>query len=91
MKAAEASSAANKRFFITAGHFNGKALIDIIRKNFPEYKDALPAESLEGGGYPEEGVYKINNKRAEELLGQKWISLDKSVNDTVKSLKAVGA
>ena len=92
VKAMEAESAANKRFFITAGHFNGNTLIEAIRTNFPKYKDELPGDGAEqNGGYPEEGVYKINNKRAEELLGQKWITLEKSVVDTVKSLQAVGA
>ncbi|KAK3724080.1 methylglyoxal reductase (NADPH-dependent) gre2 [Vermiconidia calcicola] len=89
--AAEAESAANKRFFITAGHFNGNTIVDAIRKNFPEYKDNLPKDSASGGDFPEGGVYKINNKRAEELLGTKWTSLEQSVVDTVKSLKEVGA
>ena len=46
---------------------------------------------MQGGGYPEEGIYKIDNKRATDLLGSKWISFEKSMMDTVNSLKAVGA
>ena len=92
VKAMEAESAANKRFFITAGHFNGKLIVDAIRKNFSEYKDVLPGDKAEDSGdFPDGGVYNVDNSRAEELLGQKWISLEKSVTDTVKSLQAVGA
>jgi nucleoside-diphosphate-sugar epimerase len=81
----------NERYFVTAGHFSGKGLVDIIRKDFPEYKDQLTREGTEDSAYPKEGVYKVNNKKASELLGKQWISLEKSVVDTVKSLKAVGA
>ena len=91
VKAIEDKSAAGKRFFVTAGHFNGKALVDVIRKDFPEYKDQVTQESVKDGGFPEGGVYNIDNKRASELLGKKWITLEKSVLDTVKSLQAVGA
>ena len=91
VKAIEDKGAAGKRFFVTAGHFNGKALVDVVRKDFPEYKDQVTKESVKDGGFPEGGVYKIDNSRAEQLLGRKWISLEKSVSDTVKSLQAVGA
>lgn len=89
--AMEKPEAANKRFFVTAGHYTTKDLADILRKNFPEYKDALPPADVEGGDYPKEGIYKINIKRVEDTLGIKWTSLETSVVDTVKSLQAVGA
>ena len=90
--AMEKDAAANKRFFITAGHFSTKAIVDIIRKDFKEYKDVLPGDSAaESGDYPKDGVYKIDNSRVEKALGIKWTSLEKSVVDTVKSLQAVGA
>ena len=89
--AMEKDEAANKRFFITAGHFSTKEIAELIRKNFLEYKDELPGPSVESGDYPKEGVYQINNKRVMETLGVEWTSLEKSVIDTVKSLQAVGA
>jgi hypothetical protein len=51
----------------------------------------LPTEKTPGGDYPSEGVYKYNNKRTIEVLGIKFKSLEESINDTVKSLQAVGA
>jgi hypothetical protein len=51
----------------------------------------LPTEKTPGGDYPDEGVYKYNNKRTIEVLGIKFKSLEESIKDTVKSLQAVGA
>ncbi|KAF2085013.1 NAD(P)-binding protein [Saccharata proteae CBS 121410] len=91
VKAMEEDKAQGKRFFITAGLFSNKQILEIIRKNFPEYKDQLPSESLEGGDFPKEGVYKFNNSRSKEILGIEFTPFEKSVVDTVKSLKSVGA
>ncbi|QIW95729.1 hypothetical protein AMS68_001247 [Peltaster fructicola] len=87
----EKAEAANKRFFVTAGYFSNKEIAQVIQKNFPEYKDELPTADTPGGDYPSDGVYKYNNKQASELLGGKFIPLEKSIVDTVKSLQAVGA
>lgn len=89
--AMEKSSAANKRFFVTAGYFSNKEIVQIVEKNFPQYKDELPTADTPGGDYPSGGVYKYNNKRSLELLGGKLITLQESIVDTVKSLQAVGA
>lgn len=91
--AMEKADAANKRFFFTAGHFDMKEVTEIIKKNFPELKDKLPedVQKTDGGGKPEGGVYQVDNKRSEQILGIKWTSLEKSIVDLVKSLQAVGA
>jgi nucleoside-diphosphate-sugar epimerase len=89
--AIEKEDAANKRFFITAGYFSNKEIAQAIEKNYPQYKDDLPTEKTPGGDYPDEGVYKYNNKRTIEVLGIKFKSLEESIKDTVKSLQAVGA
>jgi len=91
VKAMETPAAAGKRFFIVAGYFSNKEIAEIIRKNFPEYHDQLPTPETKGGDYPEGGVYKFDNSRAEKILGLKWTTLEESIIDTVKSLKAVGA
>ena len=91
VKGMEVPEAGGKRFFATAGYFSNKQIVDIIRKNFPEYNDKLPAENAKGGDYPEGGIFKINNKRIQEILGLKFISFEQSVVDTVKSLQNVGA
>ncbi|KAL6400059.1 NAD dependent epimerase/dehydratase [Ilyonectria robusta] len=48
--AAETVEAAGKRFFVTAGYFSNREIVDIIRRNFPEYHSVLPSESAKGGG-----------------------------------------
>lgn len=90
VKAAELPEAADKRFFTTAGYFSNKEIADIIRKNFPEYHDALPTPETPGGDYPKE-IYKFDNKRTVEVLGIKFRTLEESISDLVKSLKSVSA
>ncbi|KAK3046072.1 methylglyoxal reductase (NADPH-dependent) gre2 [Extremus antarcticus] len=53
--------------------------------------EGLPKEEGEGGGFPEGGVYKFDNGKSVKVLGAKYRTLEESVVDTVKSLKAVGA
>ncbi|KAI7620940.1 hypothetical protein KC346_g3868 [Hortaea werneckii] len=89
--AMEKEAAANKRFFITTGYFSNKEIAEIIGKNFPQYKEGLPSASTPGGGYPDEGVYKIDNSNVVNTLGVKFRPLEESIVDTVKSLQAVGA
>jgi nucleoside-diphosphate-sugar epimerase len=89
VKAIELPAAADKRFFITTGYFSNKEICEIIRKNFPEYEAELPAKDVKGGDYPEGGLYKYDNSRTVEVLGIKFRSLEESIVDLVKSLKAV--
>ncbi|KAK3934436.1 hypothetical protein QBC46DRAFT_359014 [Diplogelasinospora grovesii] len=93
VKAMEQLSGAadNKRFFVVAGHFNTRQVVDAIRRNFPEYSSALPDASLQGGDFPEGGLFKVDNRRSVEVLGLKYRPLEDSVVDTVRSLKALGA
>jgi nucleoside-diphosphate-sugar epimerase len=89
----EKPEAANKRFFTTAGYFSNKEICQIIKKNFPQYKD-LPSESTPGGDYPEgeagKGMYGYSNKQSIDILGLKYISLEESIVDSVKSFQAKG-
>lgn len=91
VKSIEMDAAANKRFFITAGNFSNKEVIEIIRKNFPEYENELPGKDVKGGDYPEGGLYGFDNSRVKEVLGIQFRPLEESIVDLVKSLKAVGA
>jgi nucleoside-diphosphate-sugar epimerase len=91
VNAIEVPQAADKRFFITAGYFSNKELVEIIRKNFPEYEGELPGKDIKGGDYPEAGLYKYDNSRVKNVLGIEFTPLEKSIVDLVKSLKAVGA
>lgn len=49
--AMEKEAAANKRFFFTPGHFSAAELAEIVRNNFPEFKDKLPPKSNAGDAY----------------------------------------
>ncbi|KAF2633799.1 NAD(P)-binding protein [Macroventuria anomochaeta] len=93
VNAFEKPEAANKRFFVTAGYFSNKEITQIIKKNFPQYKD-LPSDSTPGGDYPEgtpdKGLYTYNNKRSIEILGLKYKPLEQSIVDSVKSFQAKG-
>jgi nucleoside-diphosphate-sugar epimerase len=87
--AMEVPEAGGKRFFTTAGHFSNNEIRDIIRKNFPEYAENLPGDDQTAGGYPESGVFKVDNSRTIEILGLKYRSLEESVVETVRSLKSI--
>jgi nucleoside-diphosphate-sugar epimerase len=90
VKAIETSSAGGKRFFVVSSNlFSNREILDIIRKNFPEYKDQLPAEDVKGGDAPE--FAKIDNERVKGLLGKPFTSFETSMVDLVNSLKNVGA
>lgn len=91
VKAIEVPAAANKRFFLPAGFFSNKEIVQLIERKFPEYKDKLPGEDVKGGGYPTEPLFKFDHSQATSILGIKWIDFETSITDTVKSLKAVGA
>lgn len=87
--ALEKPAAANQRFFVAAGFFCNKEIVDIIRKRFPEYKEVLPAVDVSGGDYPDAGIYKIDTSRAQDVFRVNWRGLDDTVTDTVRSLQAI--
>jgi nucleoside-diphosphate-sugar epimerase len=87
---AEKEEAAGKRFFIVAGRFSNKDIVEIIHDAFPQLRDNLPTgEALESGDYPKEGVANFDNSRSVEVLGLKYRLLKESIVDAVKSLQAV--
>ena len=90
----EKPDAANKRFFTLSGYFSNKEIIDIIRKQFPQYKD-LPTESTPGGDYPappgSDELYKYSNQRSIDVLGLKYRTLEETIVDSVKSFQSLGA
>jgi nucleoside-diphosphate-sugar epimerase len=88
----EIPEAGGKRLFTTAGLFSNAELAQIVRRHFPEYADRLPTEGTKGGELPAEAErYKFDNSATTKLLGIEWTPFEKSVVDTVKSLKKVGA
>ncbi|EQB56327.1 NAD dependent epimerase/dehydratase [Colletotrichum gloeosporioides Cg-14] len=86
--AMEVEAAANKRFFIAGGYCSNRDIIDIIRKNFPEYSAALPSKCKKGGELPEK-VFQINTHQSVSVLGLKYHSFEECVLDTVKSFAQI--
>ena len=89
VKAIETPAAANKRFFVTAGHYSNQEIAKAIRESFPEYRDVLP-EGIGGGEFPPDGYFGYDNSRAKEILGIEFRSLNDSIVDTVRTLKEIG-
>jgi nucleoside-diphosphate-sugar epimerase len=88
VRAIEVPEAGGKRFFITAGHYSLKTLVEAIRASHPELTAKLPQNPIDDT--PAE-VYGYDNSRARRLLGIKFTSLDKCVGDTTSSLLQLGA
>ncbi|KAH8705833.1 putative NAD dependent epimerase/dehydratase [Talaromyces proteolyticus] len=91
--AVEKPQSAGKRYFLTAGNFCNRDVVETIAESFPELKDRLPSgdKALEEGSYPPGGPkYGYNNSASRNDLGLEYRSLKESVADTVKSLQAVG-
>jgi nucleoside-diphosphate-sugar epimerase len=87
-KSLEVPEAEGKRFLITAGYFSNKRIVDIVRDSFPEFRDQLPPADA-ADDLPRD-VYGIDNSRSTQVLGLRYTTLEESVRDTVKSIKAIG-
>ncbi len=87
IRAIEVPEAGAQRFFITAGHYTNKDIVDIIRDAYPELKDRLPEATSD---LPQD-VYGYDNSKSTQVLGLKYGSLKEAVVDTVKSLLDNGA
>ncbi|KAJ9138809.1 Methylglyoxal reductase (NADPH-dependent) gre2 [Pleurostoma richardsiae] len=85
--AMEKPEAGGKRFFFVSGFFSNKETADIVRKHFPEYVSKLPSPEDKGGDYPPDGLFKVDNSRARQLIGKEFIPYETCVVDTVNSLK----
>lgn len=89
VRAIEVDAAGGQRFFLTAGLYSTKDIADIIRESFPALADKLPPPDSPSD-MPAD-VYGYDNSKSIEVLGIKYHTLKESVEETVKSLLAVGA
>ncbi|GME49773.1 ketoreductase [Neofusicoccum parvum] len=89
VKAMEDPRAAGERIFFTSDEqFCNKDILEIISREFPEYRARLPpTEQWDSVGYPGGGVYKLNSTRAREILGGDFTPLEKCVVDTIGVLQ----
>jgi nucleoside-diphosphate-sugar epimerase len=88
VRAIEIPEAGGKRFFITAGHYSLKAVVEAIRTTHPELASKLPKNPIDD---TPAGLYGYDNSRAREILGIEFTSLEKSIGDTTASLLSLGA
>ncbi|RFU72995.1 nad dependent epimerase dehydratase [Trichoderma arundinaceum] len=88
IKAFEIPEAGGRRLFAVSGRTSNQEVARIVREGFPEYADKLPGPEVPGGEpLPEDKTFKWSNDATNKLLGINWISIEKSVSDTVRSLK----
>ncbi|KKK14596.1 hypothetical protein ARAM_005838 [Aspergillus rambellii] len=87
VRAIEVPEAGGNRFFITAGNYATKDIVDIIRKSFPELEDRLPPKT-DPSDLPDD-VYGYDNSKSIRVLGIKYHTLKEAVVDAVKSLLAI--
>ena len=85
----ETPEAANKRFFITAGYFNNRQIVEAICENYPEYREKLPTEETPGGEFPEDGLLGYDNSQTIDILKIKFRSIETCIVDSVVSFKNI--
>ncbi|KAJ6108516.1 hypothetical protein N7523_009839 [Penicillium sp. IBT 18751x] len=89
VRAIEVPEAGGHRFFITAGYFSNKEIVDIVRDTHPELEPKLPPKDAPGD-FPEE-IFEFDNSKSLQILGLKYHSFKDTISDTIDSLLAVGA
>jgi nucleoside-diphosphate-sugar epimerase len=89
--ALESPDFAGKRLFAVTSHFFMRDMAEVIRKNFPQYADKLPAPEL-GSELPKEDVYAFDNSELKKLFKNErdLITFEKSITDLVHSFQEVG-
>jgi hypothetical protein len=80
----KSAAAANKRYLTTFGTYSYQKFIDIIRAKFPELRNTTPEGNA---NKPLPDVYKLDTSAAEKDLGITWLPIEKTVVDTVNSLR----
>jgi nucleoside-diphosphate-sugar epimerase len=88
VRAIEVPEAGGNRFFVTAGHFTNKKVVEAIRESHPELSSKLPKNPIDD--LPAD-IYSYDNSKTSKVLGISFRTLEESVKDTVDSLLKVGA
>ncbi|KAH6608065.1 hypothetical protein Trco_004378 [Trichoderma cornu-damae] len=88
IKAFEIPEAGGRRLLTVSGRTSNQEVARIVREGFPEYADRLPGPEVPGGEpAARDETFRWNSDETNKLLGIEWISIDKSISDTVRSLK----
>lgn len=89
VRAIEVPEAGGQRFFVTAGFFSNKQIVDVVRETHPELESKLPPKDFPSD-FPSK-IYDFDNKKSLEVLGLKYRPFKETVSDTISSLLEVGA
>lgn len=90
IRALEIPEAGGRRLFTVGGLFSNREVADVVYKNFPDRREAVPGPEVSGGeAPPAEKLFRVDSSATNKILGIKWISLEKSITDLVGSLKGV--
>lgn len=88
VKAIQVPQAGGNRFFVTAGYFSNKDIVEAVRETYPQFESKLPPSDTPSD-FPAD-VYKYSNQKSINILGINYRPLKETVSDTVKTLLAVG-
>lgn len=89
VKAATSPEASGNRFIACGSpSYNYRMITNIIKKSFPEYRSVLPPDDVEGGDFPADQGFSADTSFSERVLGIKFMPLENSIVDTVKSFQA---
>lgn len=79
--------AANQRLLLSESRYSSQLVLDLIHKNFPEFKSRIPLGTP--GVYPDTSkLSKTDNSKTKAIVGFPFIPLEKSVVDTVLQIVA---
>jgi nucleoside-diphosphate-sugar epimerase len=85
----EKPEAAGQRFLITTSGYSYQKFVDIIKEKFPELANKVPAKANPANEAFPDGVYKLDNRKAREVLGIKFRPMEETVVDAVKYLQGL--
>lgn len=80
------AEAAGRRLFTAPGYSSGQDILDIANENFPELKGKIPVGKPGTGQRNVDKYTKLDISKTTDFLGIKYITLEKSIVDTIKTL-----
>lgn len=76
----------NERLILANAKFAGQDLLDILNANFESLRGSLPKGNPGSGSEVRKQLSNIDNNKTNSLLKLNYISLEKSLTDTVRQL-----
>lgn len=86
LAAFENPKAEEQRLILYEAHFSIQEILDIINKNFSQFKGKIPVGKPGTGADQYKDLATIDNSETRKIIGGKFIDLQKTVYDTVKQI-----